>query len=110
MTDTFVSLGIVAVVAFTTFVTRALPFWLFRNHANIPRPVDYLRGVLPFSMMGLLVVYCLKTVNITAFPFGLPELIAVCAVVFLHRWKHSTFLSVGLGTILYMLLVQFVFV
>lgn len=105
-----VSLGIVAVVAFVTLCTRALPFVLFRDHAKIPRFVFYLGKVLPFSVMGMLIVYCLKSTSVLAYPFGLPELIAVTAVVLLHVWKHSTFLSVGAGTVLYMLLVQFVFI
>ena len=104
------SLGIVAVVALVTFFTRVLPFLLFRNPQKIPRLVIYLGGVLPFAVMGMLIVYCLKSTSVLVYPFGLPELIAAAAVVLLHRWKHNTFLSVGSGTILYMLLVQFVFI
>lgn len=109
MADTGTSLGIVAVVALVTLSTRALPFLLFRNHAKIPKIIPALGKVLPFAMMGLLVVYCLKSVSVVSYPFGLPELIAAAAVILLHRWKHQTLLSVGVGTILYMLLVQFVF-
>lgn len=109
MSETFLYLGIVAVVAAVTFLTRALPFALFRNPEKVPRFVLFLGDALPFAAMGMLVVYCLKTVSVFCWPCGLPELIAVSAVVLLHRWKHNTFLSVGAGTVLYMLLVQFVF-
>ncbi len=105
-----VSLGIVAVVAFVTLCTRALPFFMFRNHAKIPRFVFYLGEVLPFAIMGMLIVYCLKSTSVLAYPFGLPELIAVTVVVLLHVWKHNTFISVGAGTVLYMMLVQYVFI
>ena len=60
--------------------------------------------------VGLLVVYCLKDVQPAAAPYGLPELIAVAATAGLHVWKKNTLLSVGVGTVLYMLLVQLVFV
>ncbi len=40
---------------------------------------------------------------------GLPEAIAILFIVFLHKWKKNTLLSIGGGTILYMLLVQRVF-
>ena len=110
MLSTSVSLSVVFVVAAVTFLTRALPFAVFRNTEKVPYFVRYLGDVLPFAAMGMLVIYCLKSVSVLAWPFGVPELIAVAAVVLLHRWKHNTFLSVGAGTVLYMLLVQFVFV
>lgn len=110
MVSTPVAVGIVAVVALVTFCTRVLPFFLFRNHTDMPRFVLYLGEVLPFAVMGMLIVYCLKSVSVVFYPFGLPELIAVGAVILLHVWKRNTFLSVGAGTVLYMLLVQFVFI
>ena len=57
----------------------------------------------------MLVVYCLRNVTPLAGSHGLPELIAVAATVGLHVWKRQTLLSIAAGTILYMLLVQFVF-
>ena len=41
--------------------------------------------------------------------FGLPELIAILFIVVLHKWKKSTLLSIGGGTVLYMVLVQTIF-
>jgi branched-subunit amino acid transport protein AzlD len=104
------SLAIIMVVAFVTLCTRALPFLLFRNTAGIPRFITYLGEVLPYAIMGMLIVYCLKSVSALTYPFGIPELIAVAVVVLVHLWKHNTLFSVGAGTILYMLLVQFVFI
>ena len=40
----------------------------------------------------------------------LPALLAVAVVVILHIWKHNNLLSIFGGTILYMFLVQAVFV
>ena len=60
-------------------------------------------------MMGLLVVYCLKDVAWLSTPHGAPELLAIAAVVLLHRRKGNVLLSIPGGTALYMLLLQAVF-
>ena len=91
-------------------LTRWLPFWLFPESKRPPALVEYLGRVLPAAMMGLLVVYCLKGVSWTAAPHGAPELIAIAAVAALHRWKGNVLLSIAGGTVLYMVLVQAVFV
>jgi len=101
------SLIMVFVIALTTILTRALPFLLFPQNKETPKYIRYLGRVLPCAIIGMLIIYCLK--NVSA-PFGIPELISVAAVVLLHKWKHSTLLSIGGGTVLYMLLIQFVFI
>jgi branched-subunit amino acid transport protein AzlD len=55
------------------------------------------------------VVYCLRNITFTAFPFGIPELLGCAVVALLHLWKRNTLLSIGVGTVFYMLLVQTVF-
>ena len=59
--------------------------------------------------MGMLVVYCFKGVSLLAWPFALPEFIAGAFVVLVHKWRHNMLLSIGGGTVLYMILVQAVF-
>lgn len=100
---------IIIVMVIGTLVTRFLPFLLFPAGTKTPKFVDYLGKTLPFATMALLVVYCLKGVQITAAPHGLPELIAVVVIVILHWMKGNSLLSIGAGTILYMILVQKVF-
>ena len=104
------SVIIIALVAVTTFITRAIPFILFPEGKEIPKSVEYLGKVLPPAVIGLLVVYCLKNITPTEFPFGLPEIIAGAVVAILHLWKRNNLLSIGVGTILYMILMQTVFV
>ena len=84
-------------------------FQLPEFRKNTPKVVLYLGEVLPYAIMGMLVVYCVKDVNIAAAPHGIPELIAGGVVVGLHIWKENTLLSIVTGTIVYMLLIQFVF-
>lgn len=97
-------------VTLGTLLTRFLPFLLFPNSSKTPKLIRYLGRVLPYAVMGLLVVYCLRNVTVTAVPFGVPEAIAVLCVAGLHLWRKNTLLSIGVGTALYMALVQFVFV
>ncbi len=109
MRDEIRMILIVAAMASGTMATRFLPFLLFPQGKKMPRYVEYLGQVLPYATMGLLVVYCLKGVSPFIWPFGLPELISCVAVVLLHVWKRNSLLSIGGGTLLYMLLVQTVF-
>ena len=99
----------IAVCALVTAGLRFLPFLIFGENRKTPSVIAYLGQVLPFAIMGMLVVYCLKDVDLTAMPFGIPEAIGCAVVAGLHVWKRSTLLSIGAGTIVYMLLVQFFF-
>ena len=99
----------IAVIALVTAALRFLPFLIFGENRKTPPLVTYLGQVLPYAIMGMLVVYCLKGVSLTAFPFGIPELLGCAAVTLLHIWKRNTLLSIGAGTVCYMLLVQYVF-
>lgn len=106
MMDNMHSFLLIAVVALVTMGIRFLPFVIFRK--KTPRLVLYMGKVLPFAIMGMLVVYTLKHVSVVEGNHGIPELIGVLLVVFLHKWKHNTLLSIVGGTIIYMLLVQVV--
>ena len=98
----------IGVVVLGTMVTRFLPFLIFPQGKTPPKFVQYLGTVLPTAVIGLLVVYGLKDAPVSA-THGLPEAIAIAAIYVLHRWKKSTLLSIGGGTLVYMLLVQLVF-
>ena len=99
----------VAVTAAVTVLLRFLPFLIFGGEKKTPPYVLYLGKVLPYAIMGMLVIFCLKSVSFANPPYGLPELISAAVVVGLHVWKRKTLLSIVAGTVCYMLLVQFVF-
>ncbi len=99
----------IAVMALVTAALRFVPFLIFGKNRKTPPLIAYLGQVLPFAIMGMLVVYCLKDISFVAAPFGIPEIISCAVVVLLHIWKRNTLLSIGSGTVCYMLLVQFVF-
>ena len=100
---------LIAVAVLVTMATRFLPFLIFGEKRKTPTIIEYLGKVLPCAIMGMLVVYCLKDVSFLSAPFGLPELIACVVVAALHIWKRNSLLSIGCGTVCYMLLVQLVF-
>lgn len=100
---------LVAVVALVTMALRFLPFLIFGGRRQTPTFIAYLGRVLPFAIMGMLVVYCLRDVSVASTPYGLPEWLGVAGVAALYLWKRNTLLSIGLGTVWYMLLVQLVF-
>lgn len=100
------SAAVIAVAAIATFSTRLLPHLLFSGKRPIPKVIEYLGRMLPPAIIAVLVVYCLKDVSFTTGWHGLPEIISVAAVALLHIWKKNTLLSIGGGTVLYMILVQ----
>ena len=97
-----------ALCALATALTRFLPFWLFPEDKKLPPVIQYLSNVLPYAVIGLLVVYCLKGVNLLGASHGLLEAIAIAAVVAVHIWRRNVLISIATGTVIYMLLVQFV--
>ena len=104
MIDVKQSLIIIAVIAIVTALLRFLPFIIFSK--GTPKAVIYLGKVLPYALMAMLLVYCLRNVEILASPHGLPELISVVLVVILHKWKHNSLISILSGTVAYMLLLH----
>lgn len=102
------SILIILVIALVTALLRFLPFIIFSNKET-PKFISFLGKYLPYAIMGMLVVYCLKDVSVVQAPHGIPELIAIVVTALIHLWKKNTLLSVVTGTVLYMVLIQFVF-
>lgn len=100
----------IAAVSLGTILTRFLPFLVFPAGKPTPKYIHFLGKFLPSAVFGLLVVYCLKNVSFIAAPYGIPEAIAIAVVIALHLWKKQILLSIAGGTVVYMLLIQFVFV
>lgn len=128
MLTTGQAIAAIAVMAIVTFLTRFLPFLLFDRGDSPPKLVLYLGRVLPPAVIAMLIVYCLRNPSVTAdgaltanlpgllvpvvsfFVGWAPQLIAGLAVIVLHAWKRNNLLSIFGGTVLYMFLVQVVFV
>ncbi|WZL81949.1 AzlD domain-containing protein [Vallitaleaceae bacterium 9-2] len=100
----------ILMVALGTMITRFLPFILFSNPKRKTAYIHYLGQVLPYAATSLLVIYCLKGIRFDSVASWLPESIAIIYIVLIHTWKENVLLSIGTGTLLYMLLVQYVFI
>ncbi|OOF57226.1 branched-chain amino acid transporter permease [Rodentibacter genomosp. 2] len=107
LTEQIITIGICVL---TVQFTRLLPFWIFPANRPIPEYIRYLGKVLPAAMFGMLVVYCYKNIDILSGYHGIPDFLAGALVLALHFWKKNMFLSIAVGTIFYMILVQTVFV
>ena len=103
------SLILIAVMAVVTAFVRFSPFILFPEGRKRPRVITYLGTVLPYAVIGMLVVYCFKGTSFMVYPYCIPELAASALVFGLHVWKRNTLISVFAGVVSYMLLVQLVF-
>ena len=109
MNNMIYALVMVLLIAVVTAALRFLPFFIFSGEKPVPEFITYLGRVLPYSIMAMLVVYCLKNLSFMKAPFGLPEIVSVIVVAVLHVWKRNTLFSIVSGTVCYMLLIQFVF-
>ncbi len=107
--DRLTSFLIILTVAVSTFATRVVPFLIFPKGKEIPPVIRYLGKVLTPAVIGMLVIYCLRSTPVIQAPHGIPEAIAVAVTALLHVWKRNNLLSIGAGTVLYMVLIQVVF-
>ena len=106
MSSTVHALLLIGVVILCTQLTRWLPFLAFRNTRKLPRSIALLGTYLPPALMSILVIYCLKDVSFLQYSAFVPQLLSVAIVVVLHLWRRSTLLSIGAGTVCYMLLIH----
>ena len=103
------SILIVAVVAIVTIALRFLPFFVFGGKRKTPEIILYLGKVLPYAIMGMLVIYCLRSITTAGIGLGVAQVLGCAVVVALHLWKRNTLISIIGGTVAYMILVQLVF-
>lgn len=96
--------ALITAMALVTMGLRAAPFLVFRK--KVPAFVSYLGEVLPPAIIGMLVIFCLKDVSVLSTPHGIPELIAIAAVVGTHIWKRNAVISILAGTVIYMVLIR----
>jgi len=99
----------IALMAAITLALRALPFLIFGGKRQTPKVITYLGTVLPYAIMGMLVIYCMKEISFTEISGYVPTFIASAIVIGLHVWRRNTLLSIIAGTLSYMLMVQFIF-
>ena len=80
----YIMIGIIAII---TFLTRALPFLIFKDKSN--SFIEYLGEVLPYAIMAMLVVYCLKDISLLTGNHGICEIIGVFSVIIIFLYKRK---------------------
>ena len=100
---------ILLVMGAVTFATRIVPVLIFGRGEKVPDVIMYLGKVVPFTAMGLLIVYCLRDVSVFGESHAIPEILAMAVVALSYLWKRNSIFSIVAGTIVYMVLVQKVF-
>lgn len=96
----------IAMCILGTVTTRFLPFLIFSEKRPTPRFIQYIGKFLPSAVFGMLIVYCLRNVDVLHGSRGLPELIAIAFTCALHFWKRQMLVSIAGGTACYMLLIR----
>ena len=61
--STLHSVLLVLVMAVVTYLLRAFPFMVFSGKKPTPEFVLYLGKVLPYAIIGMLVIYCIKDIS-----------------------------------------------
>ena len=97
---------VIAVMATVTILLRFLPFILFDHGEQLPKWISYLGRVLPPAIMSMLLVYCVRNINLLKGNHGFPELICIAVAMLMHYWKRNTLASIGVSTLLYMVIIQ----
>ncbi len=100
----------IAMCVLGTVATRLIPFLLFSGKKGAPRFIGYLGKSLPPAVFAMLLVYALRGMSLTTYSYGIPETVALALTCGVHIWKRQMLLSIAVGTLSYMLLVQLVFV
>lgn len=108
MDSVYIFLAII-IVAIITGLIRSAPFLILGGKKDLPEYVKYLGSALPPAIMVILVVYCLRNIQISSFPFGMAEIISVLLIIVIQSIKNSTFFSILIGTLAYMILIRTIF-
>ncbi len=97
----------IAVMAGVNLITRVFPFLFFAKR-DLPKSLVFIEKFFPAVIMTILIVYSIKSVDITIPPYGIKEFGSILFVLFLHLTLKNYLISIFLGTIFYMILVQYI--
>lgn len=90
-----------------TILARFLPRIIFRNR-ELPGFIVYLGEKLPYSLMGLLLVFCVRGVDYTNSKEVLPLALSFVGIILSFKFLKNFLLSIFLGTGIYMALIYLI--
>ncbi len=108
MSNSYLTISI-AVAAFATYLTRVLPFVFFRKKEP-SATLKYIEWNMPVMIMVILIFYALRDVSWSLYPYGISEIIGVLIAGALHIKYKNALLSIFVATVVYMFLIQKVFI
>ncbi len=97
----------IGVMSLANFITRIFPF-LFFAKKEPPKIVSFVANSFPPIIMTILIFYTLGKIDFTVAPYGTKELLSIIVTALLHIKFNNYLISIFMGTIFYMILVQFV--
>lgn len=95
------------VMTLANYLTRVLPF-LFFSKKEPPSFVIYIEKYFPPIIMTILIFYTLSGIDLKNELYAFKEIIAILFTAFLHYKFNNFLVSIFVGTIFYMVLVQFI--
>ncbi|GHU71924.1 hypothetical protein FACS1894184_19310 [Clostridia bacterium] len=98
----------ILIMAVCTLATRALPFALFGGGRRTPKVVLYLGRTLPYAIIGMLIVYCLRGARPLVWPHALPEVVGLAVTAAAYLWSKRTLPAVLGGTAAYMIALRLI--
>jgi len=94
-------------ISLITFFTRIFSFVVFKK-LNSSNSISIIEKYIPPAVMMLLLIYCLKNIDFTIEPHGVPEILGVfTAIIFQYKFKNPLIAIFG-ATGLYMFLIRII--
>jgi branched-subunit amino acid transport protein AzlD len=96
----------IAVMSIANLLTRAFPF-LFFLKKEPPKIFEFIQQFFPPIIMTILIFYTLSKIDFTIAPHGSKEILAIILTAILHIKFNNYLISIFLGTLFYMFMVQY---
>ena len=96
----------IAIMTVINYFTRVFPFLFFRKN-DLPSYILFIEKYFPSVIMTILIFYTLKEINFSLVPYGMKELGSIVFTALLHLIFKNYLVSIFLGTLFYMGLVQY---
>ena len=97
----------ILVMSIANLLTRVFPF-LFFVSKEPPKIIIFIEKNFPPIIMTILIFYTLGKIDFTIAPYGSKELISIAITILLHIKFNNYLVSIFLGTLSYMALVQLI--
>lgn len=102
------NLILVIIIGMITYLTRLIPFLFIKNNGEDSQIINYLGIVLPYAIIGILIMFSLKSTPLLSNGFnilvGYKEFSALFIVIALQVLFKKDLLSIALGTFSYIIL------